>query len=802
MVSAPERVVFDGVSKVYDRSRSGPGWRAAIPGLAEAHRRPHAALDQVDLVVRAGDAIGIIGPNGAGKSTALKLAAGVAEVTAGSVRTVGTIASMIELGVGLHPDLTGRENLRTVLTLQNHGNRDLRSAETEILEFSGLGDAIDRQVKRYSSGMRARLAFAASTHTPTDIMVVDEVLAVGDQDFQDRCLRRIAERVGDGAALLFVSHDTSLVSFLCSRVIQLRSGRIVDDGVASEVIERYLGESSASLHFERDELFRLQRVEAPAEVQSWERVALTAEVEVARPVTEPGIGVDLTLPTFAPDYVIASSSDTLPMLGTPGRYRLEGLSGPIPSDSAEFRMAVSLVDGDRQRRSDVAQVDVRVKGGRAGGQPGLNIEPDWSIHPLGGAETSPVLPTRPPLAPRHEQEIVVATDGLTKRYRVSGSLAADSLRSAQDALSSRWRTSGATATALDNVSLTVRRGESVGIIGPNGAGKSTLLKILAGLVEPDYGSIVCHGQVAALFDASAAFHPLLSGEENARVLARLLGLTAAEIDAVWSNIVEFAGLGDAMDAPVRQYSSGMRSRLWFAVATQVQASLLLIDELLAVGDAKFRLAAIDHVNARLDAGAAVLFVSHEMQLVEQICDRVVWIRQGRIVADGNASDVIDAYGGPVGSSGTADATGGIRVQQLDMDQRFVRVGGTLTFGGVLIVETPSDTAQLEIAYRRVPDEDANPVEHDDRHAASAYIRTVVPMGQELSRSGRYRFDCQIDRNQFAGEIHLVVSVIDGERIESEVWQRVTVGRARPEGFPSIDLGFDWQVTRIDATGGS
>ena len=236
-------VVLDGVSKVYDRGGRGARWRDALPIAPGRMRRGHAALDDVSLRVEPGEALGIIGPNGAGKSTVLKLVAGVTRPTSGILRVEGTIGSMIELGVGFHPDLTGRENARTALVLHGASPSSALDALDEIEEFAGLGDTIGEPLKHYSMGMRARLAFAVATHFPADVLVVDEVLAVGDRDFQLRCLARIHDRLASGAALLFVSHEMTVVGHVCTRVVHLREGRVVDDGPAATVVERYLTQS-------------------------------------------------------------------------------------------------------------------------------------------------------------------------------------------------------------------------------------------------------------------------------------------------------------------------------------------------------------------------------------------------------------------------------------------------------------------------------------------------------------------------------------------------------------------------------
>ena len=184
--------------------------------------------------------------------------------------------------------------------------------------------------------------------------------------------------------------------------------------------------------------------------------------------------------------------------------------------------------------------------------------------------------------------------------------------------------------ALDDVSFELERGECVGLIGPNGAGKSTLLKMLNGLIRPDKGKITIRGQVGALIELGAGFSPVLSGRENIYINGAVLGFSKREIDAKFDAIVDFAELGDAIDAPVHTYSSGMYVRLGFAIAAQLNPNILLVDEILAVGDAAFRLKCMRTVRERVDAGTSIIFVSHDMRNVMTVCNRVIWLDQGRL----------------------------------------------------------------------------------------------------------------------------------------------------------------------------
>jgi ABC-type polysaccharide/polyol phosphate transport system ATPase subunit len=197
--------------------------------------------------------------------------------------------------------------------------------------------------------------------------------------------------------------------------------------------------------------------------------------------------------------------------------------------------------------------------------------------------------------------------------------------------------------ALDDVSFSVRRGEMLGLVGENGSGKSTLLKLLNGLMKPDAGTITLHGEVQALIELGAGFNPILSGRENVRINASVLGLRKGQIDRVLPAIAEFAGLEDFMDAPVQNYSSGMKARLGFSVVSQLDPDVLLIDEVLAVGDTAFQEKCMRRMDALRNSDKAIIFVTHSLFQVEALCDSALWLEHGKVRKYGSAQDVVRSY---------------------------------------------------------------------------------------------------------------------------------------------------------------
>ena len=264
------------------------------------------------------------------------------------------------------------------------------------------------------------------------------------------------------------------------------------------------------------------------------------------------------------------------------------------------------------------------------------------------------------------EPVVISAKDLGKCYRIWTHSRPTSLSDKVDHLlgAVRHRKSGgeddrprrADIWALRDVSFEVRRGEVLGVIGPNGAGKSTLLSILARITEPTTGRAEIHGRVSSLLEVGTGFHPELSGRDNVFLNGAILGMSRREVDEKYEEIVEFSGVRDFIDMPVKRYSSGMYVRLGFAVAAHLDPEVLLLDEVLAVGDTAFQQKCLRRIDELTQSGRTVLFVSHTPAAVAQLCSRAIVINGGRIVFEGDIDGAIQEYLGSPQIDGSASAT--------------------------------------------------------------------------------------------------------------------------------------------------
>lgn len=240
-------------------------------------------------------------------------------------------------------------------------------------------------------------------------------------------------------------------------------------------------------------------------------------------------------------------------------------------------------------------------------------------------------------------QVAIEFDNVTKRYPLYhhiGSGIKELIFNPRRALS---LLSGKSYLAIENISFKINKGESVALIGRNGAGKSTSLGLVAGVIKPSQGKVHVQGRVASMLELGGGFHPELTGRENIRLNATLLGLRKHEIKRKIDDIIAFSELGEFIDEPIRVYSSGMLAKLGFSVITQVEPDILIIDEVLAVGDISFQKKCIDVINSFKKRGVTILFVSHSMGDISKVCDKVIWIENHKIKRIGSSEQVIKEY---------------------------------------------------------------------------------------------------------------------------------------------------------------
>ena len=238
-------IEFEHVSKTFTHTGGAKLLRAHIADTIRrrTHREVFYALKDVSFQVEPGECMAIVGANGAGKSTLLSLVTGLCQPSAGRVAVNGRVAALLELGSGFHPDLTGAENILLNASLLGLSRKRTEACFDEIVEFSGIGDFIQDPIRMYSSGMTMRLAFSVAVHVDPDILIIDEILAVGDQAFQTKCFERIARFKEEGRTLLFVSHSPQLVRQFCDRTLWLDNGQAVLIGTPDQVLNAYAGKS-------------------------------------------------------------------------------------------------------------------------------------------------------------------------------------------------------------------------------------------------------------------------------------------------------------------------------------------------------------------------------------------------------------------------------------------------------------------------------------------------------------------------------------------------------------------------------
>jgi ABC-type polysaccharide/polyol phosphate transport system ATPase subunit len=346
--------------------------------------------------------------------------------------------------------------------------------------------------------------------------------------------------------------------------------------------------------------------------------------------------------------------------------------------------------------------------------------------------------------------------------------------------------------ALKDVSLWAGPGDVIGLVGRNGSGKSTLLKLAARVITPTLGSIDVRGRVAPMLELGTGFHPMLTGRENVYLNAALFGLSRAETDRRFEAIVDYSGVAAFIDAPMTQYSSGMQARLGFSVATQVPADILLIDEVLAVGDISFRAKCIETMKELANQGRIVFFVSHEMQLVREMCTRALLVEGGAVAASGRPKEVVDVYHALMAEESGAiardvagrDQPSDVEVTKLAAAERYGSGGATVLSTRVLgsgmtpkRVLDSGERSRIEVRVRFNEDVDhlLVGIAIRNRQGVDVYMTNSVWQGIELTepRAGdvwQYDFDQEMWLAHGAYAVSVAVSkYFSADRVQRLDW---------------------------------
>lgn len=369
----PPAIVLQDAAKWYDRRKQAKA-RMAWPGPLASEPPPGAvvALNHIDLEIGEGQSVGVIGNNGAGKSTLLRLIAGVTFPARGMVAVRGQVASMIELGLGFHPEMTGEENLYFAAGLLGMSRATLERRWDDIVEFSGVAHALDQPVKQYSSGMMARLGFSLASHSDADIILVDEVLSVGDFDFQRRSLERIMKLNREGRTTIIVTHNLDALPPLCHRIVQLESGRLVADGSPREVLSEYVRQERQKLAARSDKAVSIRDVEViPDALHPSDPLTVRGTIEIHEPlpgctaVVRVGLGAALLawagedLENETPLTRLADEPLDLNLARGPATFRVETTIASFPLFPGDYVVGLAVIDEDHDELSKlVVPVDV------------------------------------------------------------------------------------------------------------------------------------------------------------------------------------------------------------------------------------------------------------------------------------------------------------------------------------------------------------------------------------------------------------------------------------------------------------
>jgi ABC-type polysaccharide/polyol phosphate transport system ATPase subunit len=382
----------EGLGKCYRRGRERVNGRALLPGAwgSRVRGEQHWALRDLSFELQEGRSLGIIGGNGAGKSTLLKLVAGVVAPSQGTVEVRGRSTALIELGAGFHPDMTGRENVYFSAAVLGMSPSQLRGRIDDIVEFADIGAFLDTPVKRFSSGMLARLGFSVAVHVDADLIVLDEVLAVGDATFQRRCYERIASIRRAGGALLYVTHALWTVPLLCDDALLLQRGRVTARGAPHEVVRAYELAPGGSTAVAGSGNVRIHRVTTSATVID-PGESLDCEIDLEWHVPAPN-GQLVVMLADGPNKshgAVSATASVLPLQG-PGRALVNLRLPNIPLQPGTYQVYVGfVVDRNTPVVDVIRSVPLDVRGDLVDPAYGaLLLERAWTVQPLMAADSA------------------------------------------------------------------------------------------------------------------------------------------------------------------------------------------------------------------------------------------------------------------------------------------------------------------------------------------------------------------------------------------------------------------------------
>ncbi|MFM8267649.1 MAG: ABC transporter ATP-binding protein [Ilumatobacteraceae bacterium] len=354
----PEAIRVEGVSKVFRMQADAvSSLKERVIRLGRSTSHDFVALERLDLVVPTGETLGVMGHNGSGKSTLLKCMAGILTPTTGRVRARGRIASLLELGAGFHPELTGRENVFINAAFLGIRRREIERRFDDIVEFAELERFIDEPVKHYSSGMYVRLGFAVAVNLDPEILLVDEVLAVGDELFQRKCLDRVREFQREGRTIIVVTHAADMVRQVCQRAIVLDHGRVVADARPADAIrvfrEHLHGElNETHLPLETDDSLRITSVsiKGPAgipRVAAGDSLSIDVDYEGRQPLERAMLTIEIASNDGTVVYATELPDDASVAVPLPAAGRLGVLISALPLLDGDYTVSLSLTDRNR-----------------------------------------------------------------------------------------------------------------------------------------------------------------------------------------------------------------------------------------------------------------------------------------------------------------------------------------------------------------------------------------------------------------------------------------------------------------------